>query len=223
MIPDCKTAKDLFEEIIVTRNNSASPFTAEQEQTFRAHCSAVADIAQTIAAHCGLDRNKAWVIGLLHDCGRIKDEPNENVFHGLVGWHYMQKKGFPELARYSLTHTFYDKDFNMDNYPQNKNDLMTCKKLLENIEYDDYDRLLQLADLCNNMGKSCTLEYRMESISKRYKIPYLNVLSVFKTANRIKAYFDAKCGQDIYRLLGIKNETTIPGHKNGSKNMAGRD
>lgn len=202
-----KQAQDLFEEVVAKRNASKLPFEGDMEKTFRAHCAAVARIAETIAANCSdLDTDKAYIFGLLHDAGRIEDEPRGNTFHGIIGYHYLMEKNLPEIAKISVTHCFYNKDFDINTYPQNKEQLLEAKRYLANIEYDDYDRLIQLADVMNDMGKTCSIEYRMDSVGKRYRILPEKIALMVKRLYELKAYFDAKCGKDIYAVLGIKEE-----------------
>ena len=213
-----------FENIINLRNSSLSPFTEEQEKTFRAHCLAVAGFAEKVAANIsGMDAEKAYVLGLLHDCGRIKDEKAENVFHGLVGYKYMMQKSQPEIARISLTHSFYEKDFNLETYPQNKDDLLFCKDLLKNLEYNDYDLLIQLSDMTNDVGRNCTIEYRFDSISKRYKVPFEKLQPIIDKMNQIKYYFDKKANNNIYKFIeNINDKPTLSKPGNSPKNMGGR-
>ena len=71
----------------------------------------------------------------------------------------MKSQGWNEIARISLTHCFLNKDFNPDLYPQAHQDLLRCKQIISQLDYDDYDKLLQLADMLNDRGKSCTLSY----------------------------------------------------------------
>lgn len=214
-------ARIMFENVVAIRNASPHPFTAEQEKTFREHCFAVAGIAESIAEITPeLKPEKAYVMGLLHDCGRIKDERAENVFHGLVGYNYMQEKGYPELARISISHCFYQKDFDINNYPQSKQDLLTCQEILKTVNYNDYDKLLQLADMINDMGKTCTLEHRLESISQRYNAPFQKLSKELDALNNIKAYFDNKCNCDIYKELGVCNDkSSLPLSCRSPKNM----
>lgn len=215
-------AKLEFENIIKLRNSSLFPFTEEQEKTFRVHCLVVADFAEKVAANIfGMDAEKAYVLGLLHDCGRIKDEKAENVFHGLVGYKYMMQKNQPEIARISLTHSFYEKDFNLETYPQNKESLLFCKDLLKNIEYNDYDLLIQLSDMTNDVGRNCTIEYRFDSISKRYNVPHEKLEPIIEKMNQIKHYFDRKANNDIYKFIeNINDKPNLSGPKNSPKNMA---
>ena len=199
-----KDAQGMLEYIISERNSSSHPFRPEWEQEFRAHSGAVAHIAETIASKTlYLNSEKAYILGLLHDCGKYQDEHACHKFHGLVGYYYMLEKGYPDLARASLTHTFYKKEFDLSEYPFPPDDLKICRQLLQDIEYDDYDLLLQLADMINDMGKTCTLEYRVQSLCKRRNIPPKDYAWVEVALNAIKNYFDKKCGCDIYSLFGL--------------------
>lgn len=200
-----KQAEDLFEKIITERNSSKFPFKGTMEVTFRTHCKAVAHIAETIALSClQMDSNKAYIMGLLHDAGRVADEPRSDTFHGVVGYHYLMKLGLPEIARISLTHCFCIKDFDISTYPQNRAQLLEAKEYLSKIEFDDYDLLIQLADLINDMGKTCTIEERFDSIRQRYNVPVEKIAPMVKRLNEIKTYFDNKCGCDIYDLPGMR-------------------
>lgn len=200
---DKQSAQNLFAEVISIRNKSDFPLTTDQEKLLTAHCYSVADIAEKIASVCNMDANKAYVMGLLHDCGRQRDEKGENVFHGWQGYLFMQEKGYPELARISITHNFYFKDFDESTYPQCKQELKNCREYLETIEYDDYDLLLQLADMMNNQGTTCTIKQRFASIASRYNIPMAKMLSMQTKVEEIKQYFDKRCGKDIYQLLHL--------------------
>ena len=68
-------AKKIFEEIIQVPNNSLYPFSENMENNFRKHSQLVGSIAVEIAKKTMyLNSEKAYILGLLHDCGRIKDE-----------------------------------------------------------------------------------------------------------------------------------------------------
>lgn len=203
-LPTRQQAQEMFEEVIRLRNQNAFPFTGTMEQSFRSHCLAVADAAEKIATHCNMNAEKAYVLGLLHDCGRIKDEPNEKVFHGQVGYDYMTDLGYSEIARISITHCFYDVDFDEKGYGYPSVSYTRSRELLKGIEFNDYDRLLHITDMTNDMGKICTLEYRFESVSKRYNIPRDTLRLNLEKLQKIKSYFDAKAGADIYQLLKIQ-------------------
>lgn len=121
----------------------------------------------------------------------------------------MQEKGYPEIAKICLSHCFYEQDFKLETYPHNLQYLLRCKELLKTFIYGDYDRLIQLVDMTNDMGKFCTIEFRFASISNRYNVPLQKREPMLKLLNNIKHYFDTKIGQDIYKILGIANDERV--------------
>lgn len=213
--PSRLQSEQIFEDVIKIRNSSTHPFKPEWEKEFRNHCSAVANIAQKIAEKTAyLNSEKAYSMGLLHDCGRLKDEFAEQRFHGVVGYEWLLQKGYPELAKISITHSFYEKSFNINNFTQPREDLLFCQRYLRQIEYDDYDLLLQLCDILNDCGQTCTIEYRFNSLAQRYKNQ--NYYNNIPTLNKIKQYFDNLCQIDLYELIGIdKNEEQFPATRVG--------
>ncbi len=201
--PNKQTAQQLFEKVIVLRNSSNCPFVDNQEYTFRKHCFGVAFAAEKIAEAVGLDKTKAYVFGLLHDAGRILDEKTNAVFHAYTGYKFLNELGYPEIARISLTHSFYDKNIDESLYMKIP-DIQECKKLLSNMKYDDYDHLIQLCDQMNNLGEFCTIEERFADVSRRYARPAEKLIPYIKIVNNIKADFDIRAGQNVYKLLGIR-------------------
>lgn len=68
------------------------------------HSRIAAMCAEKIARSVGLDSEKAYVLGLLHDIGRkfgIK-----HLAHVYDGYQYMMSLGYPDAARICLTHFF---------------------------------------------------------------------------------------------------------------------
>lgn len=204
-LPDRKQAEELFEWIISERNKSPYPFRGDMEKTFRAHCLSVASIAETIAEKSNiLDSNQAYVMGLLHDCGRIKDEYALQEYHGIVGFNLMNELGYAKQARICITHSFVNKQIDLDFMPHPRKDMLFCQDYLNKIEYDDYDRLIQLADNMNNLGENCTFEQRCLSLSERYHVPYEKFSDEINLLNNNKKYFDKLCGCNVYKLFGLK-------------------
>ena len=203
--PSIKEAEDFFEYVIKERNSSPYPFLPEWERTYREHCKKVAKNAQKIASQTpDMNPEVCYCMGLLHDCGRIRDEKAENRHHGWVGYQLMSSKGWNDIARICITHNFYEKDFDIKSYPIINDDVVSCQKFLSQIEYNDYDYLMQLTDVLNDMGKDCTIEYRFSSLANRYPI---NKDQMMHFSNIIKSrllYFNKKCNGDIYELLGVK-------------------
>ena len=70
-----------------------------------AHSRCVAECAGKIAGACdGLNPEKAYVLGLLHDIGRKFG--TRHLGHVYDGWKYMGELGYPEVGRVCLTHSF---------------------------------------------------------------------------------------------------------------------
>ena len=93
-----------------------------------------------------MDVKKAYIIGLLHDIGRkfgIK-----HFAHISDGYKYMMSLGYDEVAKICLTHSFNNKttDEYIGNFDTSEVDLNMVKDELERVEFDDYDRLIQLCD-----------------------------------------------------------------------------
>ena len=171
------------------------------------HSYLVAKAAYLIAKSIpNMDENKAYVLGLLHDYGKFcGDAWGKKHFHGLAGYYRMLEMGYPEIARLSLTHTFHDKNFDVNDYAgYQKEDLKKAKELIKYMEFDDYDRLIQLSDLLvNNVDGFNTIDERMRRIQKWYNLPQDNIDKIIFQANKIKKYFENKYNCNIYKLLGI--------------------
>ena len=113
------------------------------------HVFNVAKIAENIARKTGsLNPDTAYILGLLHDIGRIKDETVTHVPHSLEGYNYLRKIGFPDVAPICITHNFIDPDIKAEDYPTyDTKSFETARNFLQKVRYNDYDRLVQLADL----------------------------------------------------------------------------
>lgn len=72
-----------------------------------AHSRTAAHCAEKIAQSCGLDPDKAYVLGLLHDIGRRYGVTG--LYHVYDGWKYLLSLGYDEAARVCLTHSFTTK------------------------------------------------------------------------------------------------------------------
>jgi hypothetical protein len=70
---------------------------------------------------------------------------------------------------------------------------------LKNIEFDDYDRLIQLCDSLATVESIMTIEDRMNDVKNRYGF-YPE--SKWNKNLEIKAYFEQKIGKDIYSVIG---------------------
>lgn len=150
------------------------------------HCIVVGMVSEKLAENMGLDKEKAFIIGILHDIGRYQHKR----FHGLKGYELFMKlfdktgdKIFKDIARISLTHTLMDShekksylhfDVYRNNDPENADfvteDEQKVKLAMNKIIPDEYDYIVALADhlATGDILKPCTLSERLADVFKRY-------------------------------------------------------
>ena len=168
------------------------------------HSRNVAHCAERIAAAVGMNVEKAYVLGLLHDIGRkfgIYHMP-----HVYNGYHYMMELGYPDAARICLTHSFSTPDLRtyIGKFDVTEAQLAEMKGLLAGMVYDDYDRLIQLCDALAMAEGVVNIETRMLDVKTRYgHYPQ----EKWDNNLRLKAYFEARAGRDIYEI--VRKETVI--------------
>ena len=157
-------------------------------------------ICERIAGACGLDTDKAFVFGLLHDIGRRFGRCGQR--HIYSGYTYCMNKGWDELAKISLTHSYLlnDADIGGATYDGPEENWLFIKEYIRNTKYDDFDKLVQLGDSLASGEGICILERRMIDVAMRYGI-MPNIEKKWKKMFELKSYFDEKCGQSIYNLL----------------------
>lgn len=166
-----------------------------------AHSYHVAEVAELIAEACGnLDTEKAFVCGLLHDIGRRTEIAQ--LRHTIDGYDYAISKGWDEVARVCLTHSFPVKDIEAD---IGKKDIRPeqyefIKNYLEQMEYDDYDKLIILCDALADAKGFCILEKRFVDTARRYGF-YPFSLDRWNNTYKFKEYFEECMGKSIYTVL----------------------
>lgn len=203
--PNMKQALELFDTGMVKMSIEQPKFTFYVGKPFKSHCCLVACCAEIIASRLPhIDGQKAYILGLLHDYGKmVVDAENKDYFHGLTGYQALTKLGWDEAAKICLSHTFPDKEFKLSEYSYPPSDLRKSRQLLKSIEYDDYDKLIQLCDLLVvGMGFS-KIKDRMIFVRNKYKVPTITIKKKYRDALNLKHYFDKICGCDIYKLLGV--------------------
>lgn len=162
-----------------------------------AHSRKAAVSAEAIGRAAGLDPDRCYVSGLLHDIGRFKGQVQlAHIYHG---WKYMEECGYPLIGRVCLTHSFamqkltaYGGAFDLT-----AEQIEEMRAALESIVYDDYDRLIQLCDNISGASGIMRMEDRIADIASRYH-HYPE-----EKRNRTLAlvdYFNKKTGSDIYLL-----------------------
>ncbi|HJC72185.1 MAG TPA: HD domain-containing protein [Candidatus Ruthenibacterium merdavium] len=164
------------------------------------HSESVAQNAKLIAQRCGLDAQKAYVMGLLHDIGRR--EGVSGIKHIFDGYAYMLEMGEKEIARICLTHSFPLKDVQtyIGAYDCTEEELAFLRDFLEHTEQDDYDRLIQLCDAISLPEGACIMEKRLMDVALRHGLPEFS-LDKWRAFLALKQYFDDKCGCNLYEFL----------------------
>lgn len=165
------------------------------------HSLSVGTNAKLIAKRVpGMDSNKAYIMGLMHDIGRRAGR--KGILHIFDGYDYMMRIGQEELARICLTHSFPIKDANTF---IGKYDCTTAQKdflinFLENVSYDNYDNLIQLCDAISLPNGACIMEKRFIDVALRHGLPPFT-LDKWKAFMRTKKHFDSLCNCNVYELL----------------------
>jgi len=160
-----------------------------------------------VAAHCaraiasrspGMDGEKAYVLGLLHDIGRKFGV--RHLGHVSDGYSYMLSLGYDEAARICLTHSF--NNGRLEEYIGKQDVSEEERRLivdgLASIEMDDYVRLIQLCDSLAGAEGVLDMEARMGDVKARYG---MYPQAKWDKNIQLKAYFEEKMGMDLYQVV----------------------
>lgn len=170
------------------------------------HSRVAAHCAEKIAELCeGMDAEKAYILGLLHDIGRKFGV--RHLGHVSDGYTYMMSLGYEEAAKICLTHSFQNQS--MEDYigksDTSDEEHRLIHTALGNVVMDDYDRLIQLCDALAGSEGVLDMEERMEDVKKRYgSYPQ----EKWDSNVKLKDYFEKKIGKDIYEA--VEKETFRP-------------
>ena len=153
-----------------------------------------------------LNPEKAYIMGLVHDYGQADERKNKKYFHGLIGYQKLMAMGYDEAARACLVHSFFEwEKITPECYHSyDKDAILECARLLSQRPFDDYDRLIHLADLMAVGHHLVTIDIRFEYLAATYRISEKMVAQKYFMACKLKNYFDVLCGRDVYDILGVK-------------------
>ena len=166
------------------------------------HSRVTAHCAEKIAELCeGLDAEKAYILGLLHDIGRKFGV--RHLGHVSDGYTYMMSLGYNEVARICLTHSFNNqttKDY-IGKFDVSDEELELIINSLDKVDMNDYDRLIQLCDSLAGSEGVLDIEERMGDVKQRYGF---YPQEKWDSNIRLKKYFEEKAGKDIYEIVDKK-------------------
>lgn len=172
------------------------------------HCLTAAHCAEKIASECdGMDSEKAYILGLLHDIGRKFGV--RHLGHVSDGYTYMTNLGYDEVAKICLTHSFnnHTVDEYIGKFDVTDDELMLIKSELAKAIYDEYDWLIQLCDSLAGAEGVLDIEERMGDVKNRYgSYPQ----DKWDSNIRLMHYFEEKMGKNIYTVC--EQDTFIPGN-----------
>lgn len=185
MIPTREQAEALLREA-----ETCNPGPWGDHSRTAAHC------AEAIAAACGMDAEKAYVLGLLHDIGRKFGK--RHLGHVSDGYSYMLSLGYDEAARICLTHSFPNGSLDdyIGRFDTKLEELALLQNALAGLVMDEYDKLIQLCDTLAGAEGVMDIEARMDDVQRRYGGHYPPEK---RAGNRaLKQYFEEKSERDIY-------------------------
>ena len=176
-----------------------------------------ARLCQKLANRLGLNPNIAYNFGLLHDYGR---KFSHKFDHTVKGFEALIDIGLME-SRACLTHSFLnDGRFNnneipddvgsIDNIEHIENDYDDLAKLLRNVSYTDYDRILNIADLmASDKGILSPIDRIYDILSRRGELDKSPNRVYFLTSfyNTLLWYLEKIGEKTDYKYLDYKNLT----------------
>lgn len=168
------------------------------------HSRMAARCAERIAGACGMDPERAYILGLLHDIGRAH---GFSYFrHAADGYRDMLALGYPAAARVCLTHSFSDGDLNsyIGRFDVTHEEKEEMGRVLSAMVFDDYDRLIQLCDaVCMAEGVVPMVE-RMTDVKQRYG---MYPQSKWDGNLALQGYFEEKTGGSLAELTADLRKT----------------
>ena len=193
------TKEQALEELRIAGEMNPGPWVKHSENVGIA----ARNIAEKIP---GMDPDKAYIVGLLHDIGRrvgIVDIPT----HIYEGYKYCMSKGWDEAARVCMTHSYRLMKDEFDYEPTSDME-KEIKKFICSTEADDYDKLIQLCDSLAVDYGFVILEKRFVDVTRRYGIME-GYNKGWDVAFAIKEEFEEKMGCSIYDVLPDIGRTTL--------------
>lgn len=193
------TIDEALQELKTARELNPGPWIKHSENVGIA----ARNIARKVS---GMDERKAYIVGLLHDIGRrvgVVDIPT----HVYEGYKYCMEKGWDEVARICMTHSYLLMYDEFDYEPETDKEKI-IKAYIMNCEADDYDKLIQLCDSLATDYGFVILEKRFVDVTRRYGIME-GYIKGWDVSFGIKEYFEDQMGCSIYDVLPDIGKTTL--------------
>jgi putative nucleotidyltransferase with HDIG domain len=174
------------------------------------HSKYVAEGAKLIAANCeDLDSEVAYILGLLHDIG--KKTGITTISHIIDGYNYSNEHGYKFLAKICVTHSCPTKtidDIVEVNESSKGEGYNFVEGFLNTVEYDDYDKLIQLCDAIALPNGFTLIEKRLVDVALRHGVNEYTIPK-WKAFFESKLHFEKKMGKSLYSVLPGVTENTF--------------
>lgn len=154
-----------------------------------------------------LDEEKAYIVGLLHDIGRrvgIVNIPK----HVYEGYKYCIEKGWDEVARICMTHSYVFMKDEFGYEPETTEEIEIKNYIFNCGEADEYDKLIQMCDALATDYGFVILEKRFVDVTRRYGIME-DYIKGWDVTFDIKDMFESNMGCSIYDVLPDIGRTTL--------------
>lgn len=194
------TIEEALYELNIAGEMNPGPWTKHSENV----AVAARNIARLVP---GLDENKAYICGLLHDIGRRVGVVNIPK-HVYEGYKYCMEKGWDEVARISMTHSYFFMEDDFKYEPTTFEEQEIKRYILSCGGADEYDRLIQICDSLATDYGFVILEKRFVDVTRRYGIME-NYIKGWDVLFDIKEEIEKKIGCSIYEVLPDIEKTTL--------------
>ena len=169
------------------------------------HSLNTAIVCERLAKNLDLNHEYAYCIGLLHDIGRRFGKTGPR--HSYDGYVYLKEIGYEDFGRYCLSHSYVVK--NVRNIPGicdlNEEEDKFVATYLNEIEYNLYDKIIQLADAIALPNGLTNIERRLIDVYLRYGVNN-NTVDNWKGYYKIQEEIEEILGFSIYKLFPeVKN------------------
>jgi hypothetical protein len=171
------------------------------------HSLLVAKAAKLVSERIfGLDSEKAFLFGLMHDVGKLYLPLSEKYKHPLFGYRMFESID-KEVAAICLSHPF-PLSSGCPEYIEYycKGDSIvaeTMLRLLKDVKNDLYTKLIQLCDKISGKDAFVKIEDKFRWYKDRYKMSSWFIDSNYEVYCRLKRELDDLAGIDIYSLLFV--------------------
>ncbi len=195
------TIEEALKELEIAEQRNPGPWVKHSINTGIA----ARNIAEKIP---GMDSEKAYVVGTLHDIGRrVKFGFVDIPTHVYEGYRYCMEKGWDEAARICMTHSYLRMKDEFCYEPETDRE-KAIKAYIANCTADRYDRLIQLCDSLAVDYGFVILEKRFVDVTRRYGIME-GYIKGWEIAFVIKESFEKEMGCTIYDVLPDIGRTTL--------------